>query len=679
MAASIMVITVTATADSTTPLPTGRTLHPAALLIIVILGIVAYANSMRGAFILDDFPHIVANADLRAGGDLRELLRDHRPLVALTLAFNMIFDDAPVGQAPNPLGFHLFNLLIHLINGILVYAVILRAAQLRKCCASTGAGLAFAVAALWIVHPLTTQAVTYIIQRSEAMMAMFYLGTLYAILRLPVHRLRWTIVAVILAALGMLTKAVMVTVPVAALLADRGFVSSSWSQLIRRHWPLHLGLMLTWSLMFVTGIATGVLSTAPNASANVGFSIEGITPMQYLFTQGGVLLEYLRLTVWPASLHVMYDVPTASTIGDALPAGLVIIVLLILTVVLLRKAPSFGVPAALFFVILAPTSSIVPIRDLYFEHRMYLPLAMALVVIVGFMMKMMSLAAAREILPLSRGRKVFIGVVPIAVIALTARTMQRNGDYNEPSRLWLQTTAAQPENFNAWSLLGQRYMETGRYDLAIPALESARDAALARGDIAADDRQFINVILSLGIARGATGDIESSIREYTRVLERDPGNVRAMYNRSVMNMRMQRYAEALQDASRTVDLAPDFAAAHLQVGDLLVLARDEQQALRAYARVTELDPYHEPARTRFAALLINAGFLEQAEEQLNQSLAINPRSTIALYNIGRIRERQKRNAEAIRLYRAALAVEPDFAPARTRLEALAGTMRNTAP
>ncbi|MCA9296801.1 MAG: tetratricopeptide repeat protein, partial [Phycisphaerales bacterium] len=466
---------------------------------------------------------------------------------------------------------------------------------------------------------------------------------------------------------------------VAAILVDRVFVSPSWSHLVRRHWPVHIGLMLTWSLLFVTGIATGVLSTAPNASANVGFSIEGISPMQYLLTQSTVLIEYLRLTVWPASLHVMYDVPLANSIGDALPAGLVIVVLLILTVVLLRKAPSFGVPAALFFIILAPTSSIVPIRDLYFEHRMYLPLAMVLVVIIGLMMKLVSIAAARRRITPALGRRVIAVVAVLAVIALTARTMQRNRDYVEPARLWLTTTAVQPENFNAWSLLGQRYMETGQYDRAIPALETAREVALARGDVADDDRQLINVILSLGIARGATGDIDSSVREYTRVLERDPANLRATYNRSIMYMRMQRYAEALQDASRAVDLAPNFAAAHLQVGDLLVLARDEQQAMRAYARVTELDPYHEPARTKFAALLINAGFFDEAEEQLRQSLAINPRSTIALYNIGRIRERQKRTAEAIRLYRAALEVQPDFAPAHVRLEALGAPMRSSTP
>ncbi len=670
--------TVTATADNTTMPESGRLLPRLALMIIVILGIFAYANSMRGAFILDDFPHIVANADLRTDGDLLALLREHRPLVALTLAFNMAFDDAPVGQTPNPVGFHLFNLAIHLINGILLYAVIFRAARLRSITTPAATGIALAVASLWIVHPLTTQAVTYIIQRSEAMMAMFYLGTLYAILRLPDGRRRWTVVAIILAALGMLTKAVMVTVPVAAIIVDRVFISPSWSQLFRRHWPVHLGLMLTWTLLFITGIATGVLSTAPNPSANVGFSIEGITPMQYALTQSNVLLEYLSLTVWPATLHVVNDVPLAQTLGDALPAGLVIVVMMILTVVLLRKAPAFGVAAALF-IILAPTSSIVPIRDLSFEHRMYLPLAMVLALIIGALAKLMSLGASRNVITMKRGITILTGVVTIAVIALTVRTIQRNRDYVEPARLWSISTAAQPNNFNAWSLLGQRYMETSQYDLAIPALETARDIALARDDVADDDRQFINIILSLGIARGATGDPQSSIREYTRVLELDPENVRATYNRSIMYMRQQRYADALVDASRTVDLAPDFAAAHLHVGDLLVLARDEQQAMRAYARVTELDPYNEPARTRFAALLINAGFFEEAEQQLNQSLAINPRSAIALYNIARIRERQQRNADAIRLYRAALAAQPNFTPARDRLNVLAPTPGTSTP
>src|SRR3989338_2627471 len=165
-------------------------------LLIVVAGLAAYHNSFSGVFTLDDASGIIHNVRIRHLWPPSYLTHTTRPLADLTFALNYALGGL------NPISYHLVNLAIHLAAALVLYGLIRRTClteRLRARWGTTASTLAVAVALLWVVHPLTTQAVTYIVQRAEALMALGYLGTLYSVVRATQspHPGRWHLFAVL--------------------------------------------------------------------------------------------------------------------------------------------------------------------------------------------------------------------------------------------------------------------------------------------------------------------------------------------------------------------------------------------------------------------------------------------------------------------------------------------------
>jgi hypothetical protein len=246
----------------------------------------------------------------------------------------------------------------------------LRQPRLSGRFAQAATGIALAAALIWTIHPLQTESVTYIVQRAESIMGLFYLLTLYCVIRGAgsARPMAWYVLAVLACLLGMASKEVMATAPLVVLLYDRTFLSGTFQGALRRRWPLYVALTCTWGLLayLVAG------STDRGGSAGFGLSV---TVWQYALTQLGVITHYLGLAFWPAGLVFDYGWPIASSVGQILPGAIVISLLLAGTIWALIRYPAAGFLGACFFLILAPTSSFVPVTDAAFEHRMYLPLA----------------------------------------------------------------------------------------------------------------------------------------------------------------------------------------------------------------------------------------------------------------------------------------------------------------
>ena len=177
--------------------------------------------------------------------------------------------------------------------------------------------------------------------------------------------------AVVACALGMGTKEVMATAPIVVLLYDRCFLAGSFREAFRRRWPMYVGLAATWAILGAL-----VIAYPWGAATGAGFGLAEAGPWEYARTQPGVILNYLRLSFWPSSLCFDYSWPIATSAGQIIPAAAVIAALLAATLWALRRAPALGFLGAWFFLILAPTSSFVPIiTEVAAERRMYLPLA----------------------------------------------------------------------------------------------------------------------------------------------------------------------------------------------------------------------------------------------------------------------------------------------------------------
>ncbi|MBU0717502.1 MAG: glycosyltransferase family 39 protein, partial [Planctomycetes bacterium] len=325
-------------------------------LILVAAGVLAYANSFPGDFVFDDGKHIVENERIRRIWPPGELLSCRRPVVELSLAFNYAISGL------RPWSYHAFNLAVHLVAGLTLYGIVRRTLERTPllCSAAKAAGnspehqiprglkpaarhtktgnapacqlptsptsvsarwLALVVALIWLVHPLQTQSVTYLIQRGESLMGMFYLLSLYGLIRGEgsTRTVVWYLLTVCACALGMVSKAVMVSAPLMILIYDRVFLSPTLRQALRRRWGFYVGLASTWGLLWVCGVAPAVLS-ASHPHATVGFSARDMSWFDYALTQPEVILHYLRLSFWPASLCLDYAWPVVESARSAIPA-----------------------------------------------------------------------------------------------------------------------------------------------------------------------------------------------------------------------------------------------------------------------------------------------------------------------------------------------------------------------
>lgn len=606
------------------PSPAAR--HPpirAFAVVIVATGFLAFANSFSNPFVLDDARAIVENPQIRGLWPLTVPLSPppetpvaRRPLVNLSFAVNY----AVGGVAPA--GYHVGNLVIHLLAALALFGVVRRTLLLPGLAARFGAhatAIAGTCSLLWTLHPLQTEVVNYVSQRTTALMGLCYLLTLYCSVRaLNAGTPRWRAAAILSCAAGMACKESMVTAPVLVVLFDRVFVFESLREAVRRRGSLYAGLAGTWVLL-------GALM-ASGGRTTVGFDA-GVTPWTYLLNQVAVLVEYLQLTVWPRALVADYGLPQPLALGDVVWPGLLLGALALATLAGLRYRPAAGVLGAMFFLTLAPTSSIVPIvTEVGAERRMYLPLAALVVLVVCAAYRAASAALPRatglltaspaEVTRMSRG----IAGAAVASLAglLAAGTIVRNTEYASPESL-ARTIVERKPHGRAYFSLGQALFETGQRDDALRyfrrsavdfpgarfalGTESLADGRLDEG--IRELRTFIELMPdhpAVGGARqmiasalAAQGRVGEAVAELKSALERDPRDPRGNAFLGELLLRERQLPEAVRYLGRAVALQPSDARLRDLLGTAYALQGQLTDALPHFRVAAELDPDHPTA------------------------------------------------------------------------------------
>jgi len=444
----------------------------AAAIIIILAGVAAYHNSLQGEFMFDDNGSIEDNPTIRSLWPIWKVLSppgdwqaiQNRPVVNLSLAINYAIGELDVR------GYHVFNLIVHILAALTLFGIIRRTLHLSAMpghISGAATPLALAAALIWTVHPLTTEAVAYIIQRTESLMGLFYLLTLYCMIRgAGVARpFWWYVTAVVACALGMGCKEVMVTAPLIVLLYDRLFLARSFKDLFHRRWPLYIGLAATWVLLAALVIPTG----GRGDTAGLGY---WVVVRYYALAQCIAITRYLGLCFWPHPLIVDYGFCPTSTLAQAGPYAILIALLLVATVRSLRDRPCQGFLGVWFFAILAPSSSVVPLlAQAAAEKRMYLPLAAVVTGVVIFVYGLGRRLLVR-LHPAVGLRKIVGGLLAVAltgavVVILGFLTVRRNYDYRSNSTIWHDTVDKLPTNCRAWVNRGAVYLLDGKLDQAI--------------------------------------------------------------------------------------------------------------------------------------------------------------------------------------------------------------------
>ena len=547
---------------------------------VVAVGVIAYANSFSGVFLMDDYSSIVKNPDI---GDLGRMVRSStRPLTKATFHLNYRIHGIAVP------GYHLVNLAIHLTAGLLLFGLVRTTLSFTGRSADPGLRaqlLAFGVAGIWLAHPLQTQSVTYIVQRAESLMGMFYLLTLYCAARAMMQDTRskiqdpatkraepscalhlascipWSVLSVAACALGMLSKPVMVTAPAAVLLYDRAYASGSLREALRlRRW-LHAGLASTW-------IVLAVLLTAPHESSHsAGIAAEGLPSAgSYLLTQAEVVLHYLRTAFIPTAVCFDYAWPPVESWREAwLPAVIVLLLLFVSLWAFVRNIGP-GFPALFFFLALAPSSSIIPVADCAFDHRMYLPLA-GLAAVAVFTLDRLCVRLAGASGAVRSGYGIAVSCLVMGV--LVAATIDRNRDYHSRERMWSDVLSKRPGNLRAHETLIDLKVSrgdlngaedaAGRLLRAVESLEGTLDGrSFAYHYTAALDR--------MGRILAGRGRFGTAIQYYRRAIAVNPANKVARCNLAVAQILDGAPGEALETCEETLQTAPTYAKAHAMKG-----------------------------------------------------------------------------------------------------------------
>jgi hypothetical protein len=531
---------------------------------VLLLGLFAYGNSLHGEFAFDDREHVRDNPAIRDLGAFLGpsgyRLYPNRFVGYATFALNFRLGGLDV------FGYHLANLVIHLLVSLLVYRLVcllFRTPFVRDSrLASSARAVAFVAAALFVAHPLGTQAVTYIVQRLTSLAALLYLlaVVLYLTWRLAsesrsarsVSRIALYAGVVVSSLLAMKTKEIAFTLPAALALAELLFFPPGG---FRRWLPVVpvglIALLIPAAWIDFRGPVTAVIGNADRVTRL-------LTPMSrsdYLRTQAAVVCEYLRLLVWPTGQNLDHDFPIYRSWFEPRVLGSAGVVLSLVAVAVWlarRTAPgtrqppldpvlrivAFGI--GWFFAALSVESSVIPIVDVIYEHRVYLP-SVGLYTAAASLLGLLIFRVAPE----GAARATVLAGVAVSLV-LGSMTLQRNAVWANPVSLWSDAAAKSPGKFRPHLNLGESFDAIKEFEKAERefrrAVEIEPGSSRARTSLA-------TVLQKSGRARDAE-------EEYRAVLRLDPDHYPAIFNLAALLWGSGQRDEASALYRRYLDAAP---------------------------------------------------------------------------------------------------------------------------
>ena len=619
---------------------------------ILLAGLLAYSNSMSGVFIFDDAIQIENNVYVRQLWP--SVYFSHpgpRSLGMYTFAINYVLHGLDVW------GYHAVNLAIHLTAALLLFGIVrrtLRRDGLVQRYGDVANGIALAVALLWVVHPLQTQAVTYIVQRLESLMGLFYLGSLYCLIRAveSSRSVPWYVASVLCVGVGAGIKEVIVTAPFIMLWYDRAFVSSSWRELLRRRWAYYLAYLLA-ALPFLPRILRLAFHSSAGAMIGVGSDAPGV--WEYLRSQPGVILHYLRLCICPIGQCLDYEWPVATGFWRIVPPGLAILGLLGLTIWCVFRHKEWSFLGGWFFLILAPTSSFVPFIDLAYEHRMYLPsIAVIAALAIGGYELIQTLASRyRNAQQTVLWSSVFLLLLTVVLGSLT---LARNRLYHSEAAIWQDAVQKSPNNWRAHFNLST----------SLPHTDYARREKHLRMSIELAPQYSSPAWVNLGILLKDTRRLSESLEAFERATELSPDDPNVYANEGPTWVALGQVDRAMECYEKALALEPTHALANGNLGYALIEMGRYDDAILRLQQAIRAAPGFRDARNNLGKAYAHVGDTSRAVDCFEEILKRNSTDYEAHYNLAGVLGPSEPD-RAVRHYRAALQINPGFSEAHNNL------------
>ncbi len=665
---------------------------------IVIAGALTYSSTIGRPFIFDDLDTVVQNAQIRDLGNVGAMFASRpgsplagHPLANVSLAVNYALGGLGVG------GYHALDIALHLACALLLFGLIRRTLEwpaIDARLAPRSTDIALAASLLWVVHPLNSVVVNSVTERPMALMALCYLGVMYACARAPQSRrpALWQIGAVVVSACGMASDPAMVTAPLMVVLYDRAFLFDSPRAAIRSRWRLYAGLAATW-LVLLTIPAFAAQTTAG------GFEMPHISPWTYLLNQAVILPHYLWLTIWPRGLVLDYGWARQVAFATVWPYAACLAVGAAAAVLLAVRRPRFGFPAAWILLTLVPSSTLIPWpAHVGAESRMYLPLAGFIVLLVVVLVLAWVRITGDGRADLTRPTTpLWTAIAACALLAaagaLATRTVLRGREY-----------ASVPDD---GARDGRALAERDRREHA--GHRAPRREAGGRGNRAFESRcarlppAVLNLCLELiaqheadqaipllqqlirqqspgpwlrdaritmAQAFEATQAWSRAADEYQTILNTAPDDAVVHGLLATALARQGTLAAAVPHYQRYLAAHPDDDGAWTGLGIALVGTGNGSDAVAAFGHAEEIVPQNPAYRRNLGRALLSTGDVEQAGAQAQEAETIAPNDAAAHELMGEVLATAGRFDGARQEFQRALEIDPANALARSGLQRL---------
>lgn len=596
--------------------------HSVAPLAIIATAILIYYQTISFPFQFDDISVITQNREIHNLTHFFDL-SGKRYIGDLSFAINYYFGHLDVT------GYHIVNIAIHAINGILVWSLVnltFRTPVMEKSAINPQVRrlIAITAALVFISHPLQTQAVTYIIQRYASLATLFYLSSIVLFIKwrlsaVSAYRVHFFLLSLIAAVFAVKTKEISLTLPFIILLYAFFFFRDRLRNVLFLL-PYFLMLLIIPLTLINTDKPLGDIIGELEAATE---ETEHISRGTYLFTQFRVIVTYMRLLLFPVNQNVDYDYPLyTSLFSPVVFLSLLLLLFMAGAGIYLYKMSrrsvngyallvSFGI--FWFFITLSVESSIIPIRDVIFEHRLYLPG-------IGFIMAFISAI----LWGIEYWKRQVCFIILIMVIPLGVAAHQRNTVWQDNVTLWRDVVSKSPLKARGHHNLGYAYAGQGRIYEAIEEYKTA----LGLKKIFAETHNELGLLYS----------------------------------------NLGRLDEAIEEFQAAVKLKPDYANAHNNLG-LAYRARGElDKAIGEYGTALKLNPSHVNAHSNLGNAYAGSGRLEEAIEEYLTALKLQPGHLNARNNLGVAYYKQGKTDEAIGEFRKVLSLKPDHANASYYLD-----------
>ncbi len=695
-----------------------------AIAAIAAASVLVYLPSRRAPFFFDDIAHIVHNTDIRDIKNISDKLwraetyqsriYPYRPLVYISFAANYKLSGL------NPAAYRAVNIAIHTLVCILIFIL---TRKIWICAFGNSSTLyPLLTALIYCLHPLQTEAVTYIVHREDSMCMLFYLLSVLTFIWGAEKHAFFYVISLLSFTLAALCKEMAVMLPFTLLLFDYIFMCSRDLQKMRARAKIHAIYFCAMTLYIL------FRWTQLRGLGREDFLSATWTPLSYLSVQPWVILNYIRLLIAPFGQSIDHFILPPANNADLLKtfAGWLGISAILFTVWKhTRKNTAVSsiilFTAGWFFLNLVPTSSILPINDAMAERRLYVPgwsYALAVTALLYFWTDGHS----------QRFRVLTFTLVTLYLSLITAFTIRRNYIYTTPIRLWQETIALYPTNFRAHNNLANLYADRKEFAPAIDeylaaikihpryasahsnlalvlcetkdyprALEYSMKAAALNprradpcnvmGRVYAEqarykeselaylkgielDPQNISANAGLGLLYYQTKKLPQAAQIYERLLSVEPLHLEAVNNLGLTYYELKNYPKSLEYFERAVELAPHMPAAYINIGNIYLDMKKYDLALTNYTRAAELSPSN-------AMIQFNQGLVYLAEKKPDEALtrfqkaaALNPGYVEAYFQMGEIFLVRKDYTQSLQNFEKVLKADPSDPYVKRKVEYL---------